>query len=278
MATTVNIIIKGVAICYKKAQDDRRNFWRVLFPFDEEGCHKVNYSWRKGDDPDRDKTSLAIPRGLINIAVSANAAVPVPDESPNFTKYVFDLTDTTTNERKTHSEIRLKSDGEQEKWRDRTVLMKIEGPALFSVDSYMIDPTGARPILYKHENINDDRPVTQLPGTLAHTVRAVIEVPNEGKVTITSEGVNKEFSGGGDYTVTFDNDCAVERDGKNDMDMFYEKTIFDPSNDKRRFIVGQRSGDRFEASLGKNFVSIPVSLAAGKPCLVVKVTKTDPLV
>lgn len=307
MATTVHIIIKGVAICYKKEQanqGERRNFWRVLFPFDDARCHKVNFSWRAGDGPENDEGSLAIPRGMINITVSGGEATnPAPDETQNFTEHVLDMTNSgNTNQRRTHNQIKLLMRGTPPHarldWNDRTVLMKINVPALFSVDSYLADPRGTKPILYKHENIQDFDPETQLPNTIAHTIKGTIVLPGNGKVTVTSGSLSKDFADG-EYTITFDNDCSKIRLDKNDMDMFYDKTIFDPDNAKRRFIVGDRAGDTsrsllsefidtenlasskltsiIEHILNAFIVSVPASLAGGKPCLVVKVSKSEHL-
>ena len=100
--TTVDIIIKGVALCYKKDVGGKK-FWRVLFPFDgetgEEHCHLVNFLWKKDDGPElallppsanKTRISLAKPNGLITIdAPGATPPADQKDETDNFARFVF---------------------------------------------------------------------------------------------------------------------------------------------------------------------------------------------
>jgi hypothetical protein len=62
--------------------------------------------------------------------------------------------------------------------------------------------------------------------SLAHSVKATIILNDNGQVFVQSNQIPNGgvfFTDTGvSYTLTFDNDCGMERAGLNDMDMFYE--------------------------------------------------------
>jgi hypothetical protein len=288
MSTTVNIFIKGVAICYKKrlyTEYDETYRWRILFPFDDEGCHPVNFSWSKEGETSTAPIPLANPRGWINVAVSGEVANPDEVEDDDFKNHVLDMTQHTANGRKTHQSLQLLDpDGETERWKEGTVLMTFEGPAKFSVTEYLEDPRVPELELSEH-NGNALATSKQKPGKVAHTVQAIIELPGEGEVLITSGGLAKPLPpfSGGVYNLTFDNDCKEVKPGHNDMDLFYEKTIIEKAHPQRRFIIGDRAPNHPAESFAAAAPPLdtpdlgtgPPDLAAGKPCLSVKVSETS---
>ena len=170
--------------------------------------------------------------------------------------------------------------------------MKIEAPAKFSVIDYIRELTDETKI----ELSGDDAAGNALPpvehqNPIAHSIKATIELA-AGKLSVlndTDKLVEIDAAAGGLFTLIFDNDCRVKRE-KNDMDMFYEKTIVDadPNGSKRRFLVGKRPGKpKLNASIkmtpgkkptssGKKPDSIPtLSLAEGKPCLAATISNSE---
>lgn len=277
---TITIIIKGIAICYKRGVHPN-HIWRVLFPFDE--CHNVLFSWitSDGEELPDPKISFARAGGQIDFNITTGTAAP-PDASETalFRDRVLNLTNINAGKPLTHARVKTLLN-----WRDGTVLMEINH-AKFSIDRHVQDLTNERPVKLIEENesnLGTGSPVSvQNLGQLAHSVKATIEL-NAGAVLRVS-GVNQDFTGG--ETLIFDNDCKDKREG-NDMDMFYKKIIFEPDTDptknKRRFIVGERKkGNGAMPSILGTFLdigilSIPLSLAEGKPCLVAQVTESDDL-
>lgn len=286
MAITVNIIIKGVAICYKK-RIDGKDFWRVLFPFDNENlnkpkgiCHKLNFTWKKDDEPNlpvpplhptQTQISLAKSRGLITI--NAPQASGNSGETDSFRKFVFDLTNKTDSTKPiTHNNIVLKNVPADE-WRRGTVLMKIDAPATFSVDVYLNDLLTPNDPIELNEDDKDGNEVGGRRPTfpiMAHSLKATIQLNDTGTLTVNDGSTDiVVVSGSGVYTLVFDNDCKEKKPNKNDMDMFYAKTIADDLHPKRKFRIGKR------AKSGTK--SIPPEPEKGKPCLVVDASQSDNL-
>lgn len=288
MAMTLNIIITGVAICYKKPQppDNVENYWRVLFPFDEKvggkRCHPVNFTWRKNNGNLHDEGSLA--ESMREITITRTSGVPkaAPDETADFEKCALDLTNRTNAAKpKTHAHVQLlSSPADPDKWKKGTALLKIEGPAQMDVLNYVPkrDDHGVLSAVFEHDGLGAVQKHSH--GILAHDVVIVMEFPDAGTVTVTTNEPNPlsiEFSEQGVHTLKFDNDCKTVREGINDMDMFYENTISDadPATEKRRFLVGDRAP---VIAAKAPPPSIPASFAEGKPCLAVTVTDVDSIV
>jgi hypothetical protein len=216
MATTVDIIIKGIAICYRK--DDN---WHVLFPIDAEECHKIAFSYKKGDNSDLPKGDLA-KSTAINITIAGAGASSVTSETSNFTSHVLDLTS-----QRTHGKIRSKGD-----LTGKAVLLTIPH-ARFSINKYLEEfPSGRIPDLVETKT-GARNPIY----TLAHSVKGTITLNDGAQVVVESDGL-----GGGRFVtepgfssiLTFNNDCEKPKPGKNDMDMFYEVIEeFDPSTGSR---------------------------------------------
>jgi hypothetical protein len=258
MSIIVDIIIKGVAICYQK-EVEGKTVWRVLFPFDEvvdgKRCHNLYFNWRRETAPASRRIPLAAPNVWINI--TAVGAETETGEEGNFGNYAFNLTNNDPTYI-THRQIK-KKDG----WADGTVLMTIDNAVFYPMD-YIQDLTDERPILWGGRPDNLPEQSLQLPGTITHSVRARIELVNDGELTVTSNKLPRPvvISEAGNYTLTFDNDCHTVTRGRNDMFMFYEKTIEDVDDPYQWFWIGAPPLDK---------VSEPPGLAEGKPCLVVKV-------
>jgi hypothetical protein len=285
MSATIDIIIRGIAICYKKPKSTKVDLWRVLFPFDDENlaagkklCHELNFSSKVGDAPELPghERPLAKPRGVITIKASQNK-LETSSESDNFKEYALDLTNTATGKPKTHGAVELK-EKDTENWRKGTVLMKIDVPAVFSVCDYIHELTSEDIFLNEH---NGTVTSGKQHDIIAHSVKATFELDEDETLqvfngtdrleTITVE--DKKL-----YTLIFNNDCKIKRPGKNDMEMFYEKTIVEPGKPNRKFLITDKLEDSSSKKGDAELESIPeISLAEGKPCLSVYVSKSEGL-
>lgn len=308
MPTTVDIIIKGIAICYRKGAN-----WHVLFPIDADGCHKINFSYKKGDNSDLPIGALAKSTG-INIKIEGGSASSNVGETPNFTNHVLDLTST-----RTHPRIRKKGD-----LTGKAVLLTIPN-ARFSINKYLEEFPGGKIPALEELPAGTKQPLT----TLAHSVKATITL-DDGAHAVVESNVLKDgrfpTDAGFSCILTFNNDCETPKPEKNDMDMFYEVIEeFDGTSVRnRKFRIGgvgakrtpidkvieriieelrelgfdEETIDRLLASgfdmkvIGKLLVlgidketlgqlikliilSEPPNFAGGKPCLVVKVSEQE---
>lgn len=240
---TVNIIIKGVALCYRKD-----GMWKVLFPFDT--CHKVKFSYRKDDNPAVKLSNLAKANNVIEVTASG-AADPDQSASSNYRQHILDLTSPGM-----HSRISRKTD-----WNQKAVLMTIENAKLHIYD-YIQDHTG-RPVPL----VDTERPSEpQTLDMVGHSVRAEISLNNAGIVRVRSEGRDiLTTDPGASYTLTFDNDCKEPRPGKNDMEMLY-KAIEEPGKPWRMLLVGGRGSSQKDGIIPFTDPPMPEE---GKPCLAV---------
>lgn len=231
MATTVDIIIKGIALCYRKG-----NSWHVLFPIDARGrgCHKINFSHKKGDDSDSAKTPLAQSTSITIRAPGANSA---SGQTDNFGRHVLNLTSAQT-----HPRIRRKSD-----LTGKAVLMTIPN-ARFSINRYLEEFPPHRIPKLVEQSTGSGTDLT----TLAHSVKATIAVDDGGQVIVESDqltGGQFATERGFSHTLTFDNDCEIVRPGKNDMDMFYdviEEHDGAGNSTNRRFRIGGQGRDTLQ--------------------------------
>lgn len=290
MPATIDIIIRGIAICYKKQKSAEVDLWRVLFPFDDENlapgkqlCHELNFSKKEGDGPELPvpghKRPLAKRRGVITIKASQHK-LTTSGESKNFKEFALDLTNTAAGKPKTHDALELKDKG-TENWRNGTVLMKIDVPAEFSVCDYIHELTKGDIFLNE-----DDGSGTAIQGKqhtiIAHSVKATFELDKD-KILQVFDGAdvleNITVKEGVLYTLIFDNDCKIKKPGENDMDMFYAKTIVEPGKPKRRFRIADKPMFKVTPAKKGGIVkaSVPPSLFEGKPCLSVVVTKSENL-
>lgn len=257
MATTVNVLIKGVAICYEKD-----NLWKVLFPFD--GCHSVKVSYKV------DGREVFLGHfGQVNnrLSISTDQQQIPPQSSNQFKQEVLDLTDPSG---KTHPTV-MKKQG----WNDRGVLLTIKNINFDVRHKLKRDfPNSVRNL----DLILTDRVTERRFGAaedVAHSVEGNINLKGNETVTITTAAGTNIFTSepGNAYEITFDNDCELPNpSGKNDMEMFYE-LIEEPGKPNRKFIIeGKRTGDPVPGPK-----AIPPSLLEGKPCLAVQVTKSEQL-
>ena len=247
MVTTVDIVVKGIAICYKK-----ENNWHVLFPVDK--CHSVNFSHKKIDDlKDSDPTPLS--KAANPILVTTKNAASVSSQTQNFEKHVLDLTSSGM-----HPKIKKKGD-----LKGKAVLLTIPN-ARFSVRKYLQEfPNVEVPDLEEVDTTNR-RPLKD--ELIAHSVKATIILNEDGHLTVESDALGTNFitDKGESFILTFDNDCVETKLGHNDMDMFYE-VIQDTEKPDRMFRIG---------GIGetKGLLVEPPDFRQGKPCLVV--TASDP--
>jgi hypothetical protein len=216
MAVTVDIIIKGIAICYQKG-----NNWQVLFPVDKEGCHKIDFSSK--DQTGSPVTSLA--KKADSIEITAKGATSETGADENFVQDVYDLTSEDT-----HGKVRLKEEA------GRYVSMTIPN-AHFSINEVFVGQKGqklADLVDIKHPKLK--KPVKRL----ANSVKGTITLNDGGHVTVKAGEFS--FTTDGSHTLIFDNDCEKVKVGRNDMDMFYEIIEeFDPVSEEkidRQFRIG----------------------------------------
>jgi|GEM_PF-5716328 len=261
MPITVDIIIKGVALCYVKGKPaDANEIWKVLFPFDE--CHSVKFSYRIDDGVLVKVGHLARANCKVDINLST-PRTPTAEKTANFNS-VLDLTK-KTNPRKTHDKIKRKDD-----WSQKAVLLSISN-AKMSVFDYMQDYLDEDIYLREKKNGASGRKEL-ISEPLAHWLKARIVLSETETFNVICDGTNlitPPAATGDDvlYTLIFDNDCLDVRENKNDMDMFY-KIIEEPTKTNRKFHITGES----ERSSGLRV--IPPNLEDRKPCMAV--TASDP--
>jgi hypothetical protein len=270
MSTTVDIIIRGISICYRKG-----DVWKILFPIDDLKCHKINFSVRKEDGKDEAKGFLA---DAPSINLSVAEAESETGESTNFANTVYDLTGGHT-----HPKVRLKPNP------GKFVLMTVPN-AYFFIDVYL-------------EDISPDHQIpalvdvgTSAPGhtftSLAHSAKAIIRLKDGGTLTLKAGGFQFTTEPGSSYTLTFDNDCDKIPTGENDMDMFYTVIEeFDPAtglgSDKQFRIGGvgpaedaldERFLENFSEKFFERFTVFPKpppDFARGNTCMFGRVSDTE---
>lgn len=257
---TINIIIKGIAICYQKEIEGKK-LWRVLFPFND--CHSVKFSYDKG--------SGEVFVGHLGKAKSRVEIVPEAENrdagaTEKFQKTVLDLTADTASI-KTHSKISLK-----DKWDKRGILLTIPS-VVFDVRKTLLDFCETRDLdIFIHNPADDSVQILYTCGNssaqidIAHSIKG--EISLEAGITLsvkTDDNIVFTVKPDTDYTLIFDNDCkevTTLPDGsyKNDMEMIYE-LLEEPEHTDHKFLV-KGEGNPVE----------PPDLLRGKPCLVVKVS------
>jgi hypothetical protein len=250
----IEINIEGLAICYKK-----NDLWKVLFPFDDE-CHRIKFSHWKGLAAPSEETELAAAGGKISIT-STGAKAQQPDRSEGFDREVFDFTaNPSLHGYTTHEAVRLK-DG----WEENTVVMEI-ADAFFSVGDY-VNALTPEAVLLHSVSSNGTLSAGQPVGMIAHSIKATVVLPDTDAV-LTVEGPNMSplnLTGGGLFTLRFDNDCGEIKINENDMFMYYQNTIEPVRNGfavQEAFCIGELG---HSATTGK--LSGGPYLLEGKPCM-----------
>lgn len=268
MATLVKIIIKGVAICYKK-----NNLWKVLFPFDD--CHTVKLNYEHGAE----KGFLGnFGRTKCKIEVTTNQTLVPPSSSGQFDEEILNLTsDSSNNTGKTFPYITHQAVKAKEGWNTRGVLLTMQNTNLDVNDSLkedFSDSLQGYDIYLTDKNTDKRIDFNQAGIEIAHSIEGKIGLDGENIITVKVD--NTEIFTtvpGGTYIFTFNNDC----EGKpkppktNDMEMFYE--VIEDANPQanRKFVIeGRPNGQVVNRSIPPNF-------ADGKPCLAVEVTKVEGL-
>ncbi|MBS1797938.1 MAG: hypothetical protein JSS81_29225 [Acidobacteria bacterium] len=261
MSATIDIIIKGISIIYRKG-----DLWKVIFPIEtdqspeREKCHKLFFSALKEDETLVCKESLA---ELRNVEIKADGVESQTGESLYFRNLAFNLTaDANYSHGETHGHVKLK------KHPIKFVVMTIPN-AYLTVNTFLEDDAKNHqiPDLVNIET-NDKKPVW----SLIHSFRAIILPGDNGTVTVpngtpTPFTTEKKVS----YQLTFDNDCEKSIPGQNDMDMFYDVIeefhpvpgIYPP----KKFRIGD---------VGKlHSEKTPPDFAEGLTCLGGKITDQD---
>src|ERR1041384_6121142 len=118
---SVCIYFGGLGMAYKKPKGNEDR-WHVLFPFDD--CHSVKFSYEPQGGPSVFYGHLANQGAQIEIR--GNNVKSRTGSTPNFNKYVFDMTAPET-----HSKVQL-----NENWDKKGVLLTMEN-AVFSVFNYL---------------------------------------------------------------------------------------------------------------------------------------------
>ncbi|HEY0428336.1 MAG TPA: hypothetical protein VGC76_11180 [Pyrinomonadaceae bacterium] len=257
METIVYVLIKGVAICYKKD-----NLWKILFPFDD--CHSVKLSYKTGT---REVFLGHFGQAKGKIEIITNQAAFPPQSSGEFDHEVVNLTDAGV----THQSIVPKSG-----WDSKGILLTIQN-ANFDVKNRLEDFPEAIAGL---DIFLTDRNVDKKFGEnehIAHSVEAKIQL-SENEFVKVNIGRTELFTTepGNTYNLIFDNDCdkPLKAPKRNDMEMFYE-LIEEPNDRSRKFVVEGRP--KHGTPTPKSNRNEPPDLLQGKPCLVVKASKGDQL-
>lgn len=263
LTKTVTIIIKGVSLCYEKDTAGGR-VMKILFPFDH--CHLIKFFAQKGSEPAQFIRNMGTSNNQIEVVLVD--AVSTHNTTTRFKNTVLDMTEAG----KTHDSL-VKRFGDF--WNETAVLLTIPN-AVFDVSDFVQDIQGVQPHLRRTDS---EEPKTVLANLVAHSIQAVIELPVNRQLTVTSPALPQEFStqGSNSYILTFDNDCPEKR-GVNDMEMLYNDIIKDPEFPNRQFHVeGPDPIPVPTPTASAGFMVDPPLLAHGKPCMVVRVSKPDDL-
>ena len=269
MATTINIIIKGIGICYLKNVQGKDVF-RVLFPFNE--CHSVKFSYETGG---RTVFVGHLGKAKSKIEVTAtSAASNLASVTEQFRTEVFDLT-AGKAELTTHPQIYPKAGLDE-----RGVVLTIPSVS-FDVRHtlrYFDVNSPEKMIIYVADS---DGAPDQIINDLAHSITGQILLGAGGTVSVkTDEGNIFTSRPDSACTLIFDNDCKEvthKPDGsyKNDMEMLYE-LVEEPGHTTRKFFVsGREKNPTPKIEAAGTFLTEPPQLVQGKPCLIVKVSDTD---
>jgi hypothetical protein len=257
--TTVEIIIDGLAVCYRKPNQN----WKVLFPFDLD-CHRIKFTHSEGLGAQIDHGEQAVANGVITISSPDSIPRPTVFKSPTFDKEVFDFTaNPAVSGYTTHERVRLKNLS-----GNNTVTMELKD-AFFSVGDYVNVLTPESVFLHTVDPNGGLGPNIPL-GLIARSLKATIVLPDSQSVlTVTYPRMASPLSitGGGLFTLRFDNDCRRIRRGHNDMLMYYQNTIQPQrggADVTERFFIGQlgtKDGEPTGPLEGGHF------LDEGKPCM-----------
>ena len=240
---TVKIIINGVALCYRKDA-----LCKIVFPFDS--CHQIKLTYQNDAGQEFEVGPLAKENRFIEIV--SEGATSASGEDASF-EQILNLTADFAHS----SGIKLKDD-----WRQKAVLMEIQNAVFFMEDQVRTDF-----VLLENEKEKEN------VGRIGHSVRAEIELADNGTIRVLSDGAELFVTEKGtSYNLIFDNDCPVEdmSEDQNDFDMFYD-IIQDAENPERRFEVTAKlpqSGERVQR------VEIYTNLWFGKPCFSVRASDT----
>lgn len=284
MPSTVEIVVKGIALWYQKEDVH----WNALLPFDD--CHIVDFSVQVNEGRPTNRRSLARKKGKVRI-YREGGVQGLSSSTPAFDQQVLDLT--SVEPYLTHDRVRIKDD---DKWDDSAVHLQIESIEL-TVFDYVEDITD-EPLLL-HGSIMQ----LQRLDSMAHWVKGTIVIPDGETLKVESndrEIASLPGNGRDDYRIVINNDCHRLSD-KNDMLKYYEViTGYDADDTSEEFWVGEKNpvppGVQLESNTAieslaqlskidilKALVLIykmftgNASLAAGKPCMNVRVSKADDL-
>jgi hypothetical protein len=208
----VNIIIRGVALCYQKS-----GVWKVMFPFDQ--CHQVKLIQQTSDETQVPLGTLADANNTIEIQTQGATSSTGTDSSFN---QIFDLTGSNAHSSGVKPII---------SWQTGGVLLTIPNAVFHLHGAYQVDFI----LSGNGSEIN--------VGKIGHSSIAKIDLAQTGSISVISGG-SEVFSHNGDTpcTLIFDNDCPpVHTDtGLGDFNMFYD-IIEDSANSSRTFELNPSS-------------------------------------
>jgi hypothetical protein len=271
MAAKIEIDIVGIAIGYMKDGQ-----WYVMFPVDEEGCHKVEFKSKKDGENEISHGSLAN-ADLVEIEIDGESTTPTIPAEPSFYAHIYNLTDTTT-----HPKVRKKET------TGKYVLMNIPN-AQFSIRRSVPDTIFGVKVSFPLVEVNNPLPVKWIT-PLAHSAKATIILDTDAQVKVKVDGTDIfTTDANASYTLTFNNDCVEMPVRKNDMDLYYEVIEeYDPITDNpipRQFRIGffglvpeSVSEKDFAAFRQVKILKDPpnaLSVMGGNTCLFAQVTDKD---
>lgn len=261
MPATVDIIMKGVGLCYRK-----KDVWKVLFPFND--CHTVKFSHRKDDEKLEKEGSLKEKCRKIDINISPARQQQTATHTTNFIDRVLDLTHTPQQNQvqgkpakvKTHGKVKVRGG-----WNETSVRLSIQN-AEMSVLDYIQDYTDEDIVLVEDNGGKSAQNSEQkIDHPLVHWLKARVTLNQNERLKITRDGsdfleISNPDNSSPQYTLIFDNDCVAVDHKQNDSDMFY-LVIKDSDGSKRQFRITTPDQS------GKQTFVIPPNLRESKPCM-----------
>jgi hypothetical protein len=199
--TKVTFVFTGIGMGNLKG-----DVWRVIFPFDAGGCHKVLF-----DDASGKPVPLNVPKTRL-LVETQNVKIPTSGKGTNFDK-IFDLTGVQV-----HNSVSLKSN-----WDNSGVLLEIPNAVMS-----MKDPMKS---LY---NLKKGSTLIKPLNIIAFSAKAEIELLKDGYVKVSVNNNEEDFprtytEAEGDKTIVFDNNCDGNPSfNEGDLEMLYNLILNDP--------------------------------------------------
>ena len=221
---TINIKVSGVVLFCQKM-----GITRLIFPIDAD-CHRVAFTHQKQGESPSAVTNLAQPGREIQVATQD--AVSTTGVSNDINQFI-DLTADYSHD----SGIEMKTG-----WQDKAVVVTIE-------NAYVsLGELSARKFILLEDNV-----IRRKAEKIGNSFNADITLSSNGRVSIFYEEMNQDFSvfeseAGSNYTLTFDNDCAMlPPTARNDFDMYYD--LIEDAFSRRKFkLIGLKPESGYNES------------------------------